>query len=151
MGKLETTKIFLKNVVPMETQPFISIRRSISLWNLAEEEGCHRKIIDEANKCEWILRSPTYSSIGNFETTGHDSEVVALRVLSKIEGEYGDSNNSQFMPIQVSLPNKQILVYKIKLTRHNFINSKSSSVRINLTQAKLIFGKKLHSKCALLV
>ena len=34
--------------------------------------------------------------------TGHDSEVVALRVLSKIEKETSDSADT-FMPIQVKI------------------------------------------------
>ncbi|XP_043267572.1 cytoplasmic dynein 2 intermediate chain 1 [Venturia canescens] len=128
---------------------------SISLWDLAEDETCHRKIVDEANKCEWILRSPTYSSTGIFETSGHDSEIVALRVLSRIEGEYHDSNSNRFMPIQISSldSNGRLIIWSVlrnmsrasiddlglswwgdlKLVKSQeiFLNSKKSSDRNN--------------------
>lgn len=59
----------------------------------------HQKVTDKDNEMDWVIRSPTYTSTGNYEIDGHKSEVVALRILSKVEKEVV---NNKFLPIQVS-------------------------------------------------
>ncbi|XP_063992285.1 cytoplasmic dynein 2 intermediate chain 1 [Diachasmimorpha longicaudata] len=75
---------------------------SVSLWDLEEDEAYHPKFVDKDNEAEWVLRSPTFSTVGTFD--GNDDEglarVVAIKVLSKIETD-GADNSVKFMPIQI--------------------------------------------------
>ncbi|XP_015118894.1 WD repeat-containing protein 60 isoform X2 [Diachasma alloeum] len=78
---------------------------SVSLWDLEEDEAYHPKFVDKDNEAEWVLRSPTFSTIGVFGDDGDDggggmAKVVALKVLSKIETD-GSDNSGKFMPIQI--------------------------------------------------
>ena len=76
--------------------------RTINLWDLKEDEMWHQKITDKDNETDWVIRSPTYTTAGNMEIDGHNSQVVALCVLSKIEREILDTVSNKFLPIQVS-------------------------------------------------
>lgn len=62
----------------------------------------HKKVSDKENKIDWVIRSSTYTTTGNFEIDGHKSEIVALRILSKVEKEALDTASNKFLPIQVS-------------------------------------------------
>ncbi|XP_033208063.1 WD repeat-containing protein 60 isoform X2 [Belonocnema kinseyi] len=73
---------------------------SINLWDLKEDEMWHQRVTDKDNEMDWVLRSPTYTTAENFEL-GHKSEVVALRVLSKIDNDYLDRVSNKFLPIQI--------------------------------------------------
>ncbi|XP_024942554.1 WD repeat-containing protein 60 isoform X3 [Cephus cinctus] len=73
---------------------------SISLWDLREDEMWHQRITDKANETDWIIRSATYTTAGNIEN-GHTSEIVAIRILSKIHSESSGSLLNQFIPIQI--------------------------------------------------
>lgn len=75
--------------------------RSISLWDLKEDEMWHQKITDKANELNWIIRMPTYTTATNTETDIHNSQIVAIRVLSKIEEESLERRDNRFVPIQV--------------------------------------------------
>ncbi|XP_044594470.1 cytoplasmic dynein 2 intermediate chain 1 [Cotesia glomerata] len=70
---------------------------SISLWDLAEDEDYHRRVLDVDKKINWVVRGPTFNSGGNFEETS--SKIVALTVISKVEEEIDGKN--EFMPIQI--------------------------------------------------
>ena len=58
--------------------------RSINLWDLKEDGIWHQRVTDKDNEIYWVIRTPTYTTAGNLKLE-HKSEVVALRVLSKIE------------------------------------------------------------------
>ncbi|XP_011298912.1 WD repeat-containing protein 60 [Fopius arisanus] len=70
---------------------------SLSLWNLEEEEWYHKRVVDKDNNVEWVLRSPTFSTVGTFEDEGC-ARIVALKVLDKIESE---ERSGKFRPIQI--------------------------------------------------
>ena len=59
----------------------------------------HQKITDKANELEWVIRTPTYTTTA--ELDAHTSQVVAIRVLSKIETTYAKERSNKFIPIQV--------------------------------------------------
>lgn len=61
----------------------------------------HQKVTDKANELDWVVRTPTYTTTANAESDVHMSQVVAIRVLSKIEDANARSN--KFIPIQVHL------------------------------------------------
>lgn len=72
----------------------------MSLWDLKEDEMWHQKIADKANGLDWTIRIPTYTTSANMEVNIHDSQIVAIRILSTIE-EKSLRRNNQFVPIQV--------------------------------------------------
>ncbi|KAG5345532.1 WDR60 protein, partial [Acromyrmex charruanus] len=72
---------------------------SLSLWDLKEDEMWHQKITDKANELEWVIRTPTYTTTA--ELDAHTSQVVAIRVLSKIETTYAKERSNKFIPIQI--------------------------------------------------
>ncbi|XP_076677977.1 cytoplasmic dynein 2 intermediate chain 1 isoform X2 [Andrena cerasifolii] len=83
---------------------------SINLWDLKEDEMWHQKVTDKANGLDWTIRIPTYTTSANMEVNIHDSQIVAIRILSKIE-EKSLRRNNQFVPIQIcSLNEKGSLV-----------------------------------------
>ena len=68
---------------------------------MKEDEIWHQRVTDKDNEMDWVIRTPTYTTAGNLEV-GHKSEVIALRVLSKIEKDDLDRISNKFLPIQVS-------------------------------------------------
>ncbi|XP_076758616.1 cytoplasmic dynein 2 intermediate chain 1 isoform X2 [Xylocopa sonorina] len=74
---------------------------SICLWDLKENEMWHRKIIDKANGLDWIIRMPTYTTATNVKTDNRTSQIVAIRILSKIEEISLEQHNNKFVPIQI--------------------------------------------------
>ncbi|XP_011058037.1 PREDICTED: WD repeat-containing protein 60 [Acromyrmex echinatior] len=72
---------------------------SLSLWDLKEDEMWHQKITDKANELEWVIRTPTYTTTA--ELDAHTSQVIAIRVLSKIETTYAKERSNKFIPIQI--------------------------------------------------
>lgn len=76
--------------------------RSLSLWDLKEDEMWHQKVTDRANELDWVIRTPTYTTTADTETDTHTSQIVAIRVLSKIEITSSKERN-KFVPIQVHL------------------------------------------------
>lgn len=59
----------------------------------------HQKITDKANELDWVIRTPTYTTTAELEA--HTSQVVAIRVLSKIETTCAKERSNKFVPIQV--------------------------------------------------
>ncbi|XP_012153393.2 cytoplasmic dynein 2 intermediate chain 1 isoform X1 [Megachile rotundata] len=74
---------------------------SISLWDLKEDEMWHHKVIDKENKRNWTIRMSTYTTTTNTETNIHTSQIVAIRVLSKIEVQSLERRSNKFVPIQI--------------------------------------------------
>nr|XP_012223015.1 PREDICTED: LOW QUALITY PROTEIN: WD repeat-containing protein 60 [Linepithema humile] len=74
---------------------------SLSLWDLKEDEMWHQKVTDKANELDWVIRTPTYTTTANIEQDAHTSQVVAIRVLSKIETTSAKARNNKFVPIQI--------------------------------------------------
>ncbi|CAL7937715.1 unnamed protein product [Xylocopa violacea] len=74
---------------------------SICLWDLKENEMWHRKIIDKANELDWIIRMPTYTTATNIKTDNRTSQIVAIRILTKIEEISLEQHNNKFVPIQI--------------------------------------------------
>ncbi|XP_018392135.1 PREDICTED: WD repeat-containing protein 60 [Cyphomyrmex costatus] len=72
---------------------------SLSLWDLNEDEMWHQKITDKANELDWVIRTPTYTTTA--ELDAHTSQVVAIRVLSKIETTCAKERSNKFVPIQI--------------------------------------------------
>ncbi|KAL6262566.1 hypothetical protein P5V15_005358 [Pogonomyrmex californicus] len=72
---------------------------SLSLWDLKEDEMWHQKITDKANELDWVIRTPTYMTTA--ELDAHASQVVAIRVLSKIETVSVKERSNKFVPIQI--------------------------------------------------
>ncbi|XP_032675193.1 WD repeat-containing protein 60 isoform X2 [Odontomachus brunneus] len=72
---------------------------SLSLWDLKEDEMWHQKVTD--NELDWIIRTPTYTTTANTESETHTSQIVAIRVLSKIETASTKGKNDKFVPIQI--------------------------------------------------
>jgi len=60
----------------------------------------HQKIMDKANELEWVIRMPTYTTTA--ELDAHTSQVVAIRLLSKIETVSVKERSNKFVPIQVA-------------------------------------------------
>ncbi|XP_015434897.1 PREDICTED: WD repeat-containing protein 60 [Dufourea novaeangliae] len=84
---------------------------SISLWDLKEDEMWHQKVTDKANELDWTIRMPTYTTTGNTDINVDNSQIVALRVLSKIEEKSFQRRNNKFVPIQIcSLSEKGSLI-----------------------------------------
>ncbi|XP_076242059.1 cytoplasmic dynein 2 intermediate chain 1 isoform X2 [Calliopsis andreniformis] len=84
---------------------------SISLWDLKEDEMWHKKITDKANELNWIIRMPTYTTAANMEIDNHNSQIVAIRILSKIEEKSSEWHSNKFVPIQIcSLNEKGCLI-----------------------------------------
>ncbi|KAF7995227.1 hypothetical protein HCN44_004699 [Aphidius gifuensis] len=73
---------------------------SLSLWDLSEDETYHRKIIDNNNSCEWIIRCPTFSTTACLNQHDKISKIIGVVVLSKIDNDQNDSLG-KFMPIQI--------------------------------------------------
>jgi len=71
----------------------------LSLWDLKEDEMWHQKITDKANELDWVIRTPTYTTTA--ELDAHTSQVVAIRVLSKIETICTKERSNKFISIQV--------------------------------------------------
>lgn len=74
--------------------------RSISLWDLKEDEMCHHRVVDKANERNWTIRMSTYTTT-NTETNIYTSQIVAIRILSKIEEKSLEQRGNKFVPIQV--------------------------------------------------
>ncbi|XP_026301303.1 WD repeat-containing protein 60 isoform X2 [Apis mellifera] len=72
---------------------------SISLWDLKEDEMWHHKITDKANNLDWTIRIPTYTTATNIDI--NTAQIVAVRVLSKIEEKSLVRRNNKFIPIQI--------------------------------------------------
>lgn len=62
----------------------------------------HQKITDKANELDWVIRTPTYTTTGITELDAHTSQVVAIRVQSKIETISAKERSNKFVPIQVT-------------------------------------------------
>lgn len=62
----------------------------------------HQKITDKANELDWVIRTPTYTTTGIMELDAHTSQVVAIRVQSKIETISAKERSNKFVPIQVT-------------------------------------------------
>lgn len=71
----------------------------MSLWDLKEDEMWHQKITD--NELAWVIRTPTYTTTASVEPNAHTSQIVAIRVLSKIENASARGRSNKFVPIQV--------------------------------------------------
>lgn len=69
----------------------------------------HQKIADKANELDWVIRTPTYTTTA--ELDAHMSQVVAIRVLSKIETASAKERSNKFVPIQVVTIIVLILTY----------------------------------------
>ncbi|GAB1859922.1 Wd repeat-containing protein 60 [Camponotus japonicus] len=74
---------------------------SLSLWDLKDDEMWHQKITDKANELDWVIRTPTYTTTGITELDAHTSQVVAIRVQSKIETTFAKERSNKFVPIQI--------------------------------------------------
>ncbi|XP_029671470.1 WD repeat-containing protein 60-like isoform X2 [Formica exsecta] len=74
---------------------------SLSLWDLKDDEMWHQKITDKANELDWVIRTPTYTTTGITELDAHTSQVVAIRVQSKIETISAKERSNKFVPIQI--------------------------------------------------
>ncbi|XP_072759998.1 cytoplasmic dynein 2 intermediate chain 1 [Anoplolepis gracilipes] len=74
---------------------------SLSLWDLKDDEMWHQKITDKANELDWVIRTPTYTTTGITELDAHTSQVVAIRVQSKIETTSAKERSNKFVPIQI--------------------------------------------------
>ncbi|XP_017795904.1 PREDICTED: WD repeat-containing protein 60 [Habropoda laboriosa] len=74
---------------------------SISLWDLKEDEMWHHKITDKANELDWTIRMPTYTTATKTEINTQISQIVAIRILSKIEEKSLEHRNNKFVPIQI--------------------------------------------------
>ncbi|XP_017878315.1 WD repeat-containing protein 60 isoform X2 [Ceratina calcarata] len=72
---------------------------SISLWDLKEDEMWHHKVTDKANELDWTIRMPTYTTAANIKTDA--SQIVAIRVISKIEEKSLEQRNNKFVPLQI--------------------------------------------------
>jgi len=59
----------------------------------------HQKITD--NELDWVIRTPTYTTTANIKQDSHMSQVIAIRVLSKIETASAKTRSNKFVPIQV--------------------------------------------------
>ncbi|XP_029047620.2 cytoplasmic dynein 2 intermediate chain 1 [Osmia bicornis bicornis] len=79
---------------------------SISLWDLKEDEMWHHKVIDKANERNWTIRMSTYTTT-NTETNIHTSQIVAIRILSKIEEKSLEQRSNKFVPIQICSLNEK--------------------------------------------
>lgn len=60
----------------------------------------HQKVTDKANNSDWTIRMPTYTTTANIEIN-YIAEIVAIRILSKIEEKSIERHNTKFVPIQV--------------------------------------------------
>jgi hypothetical protein len=76
--------------------------RSLCLWDLKEDEMWHHKVTDNANKLDWVIRTPTYITTAT-DLDEHTSQVVAIRVLSKVETVSVNERYNKFVPIQVTI------------------------------------------------
>lgn len=61
----------------------------------------HQKVTDKANELDWVIRTPTYTTTANTESDTHTSQIVAIRVLSKLETAPARGRSDKFVPIQV--------------------------------------------------
>lgn len=61
----------------------------------------HQKITDKANELDWVIRTPTYTTTAELDYA-HTSQIVAIRVLSKIETSSAKERSNKFVPIQVA-------------------------------------------------
>ncbi|XP_076650972.1 cytoplasmic dynein 2 intermediate chain 1 [Halictus rubicundus] len=80
---------------------------SISLWDLKEDEMWHPKVTDKANELDWTIRMPTYTTTANAEINTDNSQIVAIRILSKLEEKSFERRNNQFVPIQICSLNEK--------------------------------------------
>lgn len=80
---------------------FFSVHRSICAWDLREDESWHQRIVDKINEIDWVIRSPTYTTAGNWEIDSHLCPVIAIRILSRIDREDGDELSDKFASIQI--------------------------------------------------
>ncbi|XP_011148975.1 WD repeat-containing protein 60 isoform X2 [Harpegnathos saltator] len=74
---------------------------SLSLWDLKEDEMWHQKVTDKANELDWVIRTPTYTTTADAESDTHTSQIVAIRVLSKLEAAPARGRSDKFVPIQI--------------------------------------------------
>ena len=59
----------------------------------------HEKVTDRANNLDWTIRMPTYTTAPI--EINYTAEIVAIRILSKIEEKSIERHNTKFVPIQV--------------------------------------------------
>lgn len=71
----------------------------------------HQRVTDKANELDWVVRMPTYTTTANTEADAHTSQVIAIRVLSKIETASVKSGSNKFVPIQVIVKTYQKVSY----------------------------------------
>ncbi|XP_012260238.2 cytoplasmic dynein 2 intermediate chain 1 isoform X1 [Athalia rosae] len=74
---------------------------SINLWDLREEEMWHHKVTDKVNEVDWILRSATYTTADTVNENYHNSEIVAIRVISHIDKDISSAIKDRLAPIQI--------------------------------------------------
>lgn len=79
----------------------INFIRTICLWDLREDEMWHQTVTDKINEMDWVIRTPTYTTAGNWEVEGHESQIVSIRILSKMEWNSSESFDNKFVPIQI--------------------------------------------------
>lgn len=99
----------------------------------------HQRVTDKDNEMDWVLRTPTYTTAGNLEV-GHKSEVVTLRVLSKIKNDDFDRVSNKFLPIQVSgFLNSNIYFYFILFPQYYFIFGFSFAYHFSCKKDRRLF------------
>lgn len=50
---------------------------------------------------DWIVRSPTYTTSGNWEIESHTAPIVAIRIVSKMDQDETENLNDKFVSIQI--------------------------------------------------
>ncbi|XP_070155041.1 cytoplasmic dynein 2 intermediate chain 1 isoform X2 [Polyergus mexicanus] len=90
---------------------------SLSLWDLKDDEMWHQKITDKANELDWVIRTPTYTTTGITELDAHTSQVVAIRVQSKIETFSAKERSNKFVPIQIGCNDGTIRLHYLNTER----------------------------------
>ncbi|OXU23624.1 hypothetical protein TSAR_005944 [Trichomalopsis sarcophagae] len=74
---------------------------TVCLWDLREEETWHQRIIDKVNEMDWVVRTPTYTTAGNWEVEAHMSSVVAIRIISRLGQDEAETLSEKFVSIQI--------------------------------------------------
>lgn len=50
---------------------------------------------------DWIVRTPTYTTAGNWEVEAHMSSVVAIRIISRLGQDEAETLSEKFVSIQI--------------------------------------------------
>ncbi|KAK2584706.1 hypothetical protein KPH14_007040 [Odynerus spinipes] len=115
---------------------------SISLWDLKENEIWHHKVTNNINGDNWIIRTPTYTTTGNADVSTHDSKIVAIRVLSKIEEM--DASKNKFISTQLCSidENGRFIIWSMFYNLESNVNdlglSQWGNIRLMKSQEMLI-------------